>query len=131
MQERRAADKLTRAEDRVTIAQRRALLDKAQPADVLAGGGAIGRLVARADHHAHFVHTGVNGLLDNDSQHRLLHPVAINQALKRQGVLAAPSGCDHSFRDSHVMVSRMFAIRAHYTALDEWTGRYLSFGHSN
>jgi hypothetical protein len=43
----------------------------------------------------------VNGLLDDDPQHWLLHAIAIHQALKRQGVLAAPGGRDHGFRDSH------------------------------
>jgi hypothetical protein len=68
---------------------------------MLAGGGAVGRLVAWADHHADLLHTGVDCLLNDDPQHRLLYPVAIDQALKRQGMLATPGGCDHGFRDSH------------------------------
>jgi hypothetical protein len=46
-------------------------------------------------------------------------------------VLAAPGGRDHSLRDSHNLFSRAYEMRGYYTALDEWTGRYLSFGHSD
>jgi len=45
----------------------------------------------------------VNGLLDDNPQHRLLHAIAIHQALQRQRVLAAPGGRDHGFRDSHYL----------------------------
>ena len=66
-QERNAARKLTRASDRVPVAEGRALFDEPEPPALPAGGGGVSGLVSRADDHADFLDAGRQDFLDRES----------------------------------------------------------------
>src|ERR1035438_8710413 len=65
-----------------------------------APGGGVARLVAGPDHHADLLDIGSEGLLDQDAEHGLLLPVAIDQGLQGQRALALAGGGDDSFLDA-------------------------------
>src|SRR5262245_58298308 len=101
MQERRDADKVPGAVHRVAVTQCLRLLDKPQPRGVVAGGRGVGRRLAGADDDTDLLDAGLERLLDDDLQDRLLGAVAVDDALERQCALLTAGGRDNRPTDSH------------------------------
>src|ERR1035441_7208977 len=112
-QERNATRKLPRARDCVPVAESRALFDEPQPPTLSAGGGGVGGLVSRADHHADFLNTGGQYLLDENTQRRLGGAVPVHQGLQRKCPLSLASGGDDGFLDVHDFKAFRCCARRH------------------
>jgi hypothetical protein len=83
VQEGRPGGELAGAGHGVAVAQGPLLDDELQAGGVLPGGAGVRGLVPRRDDDGHLLHPGVQRLLYQDGQHRLLDAVAVDQRLHR------------------------------------------------
>ena len=100
-QERLGVGKLSRATDRVPVAERRPLLDEADSSILAAGGSRVGGLVSRADDHTNFLNAGGEHFLDENPQRSFGDAVAVHQGLQGKVPLTLASGGDDGFLDFH------------------------------
>jgi len=89
VKERFFADEIARAKEGVAVTERFDLFDEMKFAGEIAGGGAIGGLVAGANDEANFIHARAEGFLDNDPESGFLDSIPIHERLQRQRVLIA------------------------------------------
>jgi hypothetical protein len=100
-EERLIGSKRVHAPDGVSVTERGGLLEEFNPPCVIAGGAGIGGLVARANHHADFLHARIQDFLDDDAQGGFLDSIAVHNRLQGQGALSLSSGRYDRFLDLH------------------------------
>jgi hypothetical protein len=100
-QERLASGERMGAEHRVSIAERFRLLDELNAIDVRSGGRRKRTLIARGNHQADFLDTGLQDFFKQDGERRFGLAIAVHQRLQRQAALVPAGGGDDSFADFH------------------------------
>ena len=101
VEERTVAGKLPRGPDGSAITGGPGLGEETQASGMLAGGLPVAIFVARENHHADFFHSRAHGLGDQNSEHRLLLAVAVNERLQGKESLICASRSDYRFVDLH------------------------------
>src|SRR6266516_3619422 len=92
--ERRGIDEGLGAGDGVAVAERLELFDEMQAAVMLAGGGAVGGLIAGVNDDANFLDAGGEDFFNDDGQSGFGDAVAVHEALERKSALVLSGGGD-------------------------------------
>src|SRR5688572_31000146 len=102
VKERRFPNESAAAQQRMTVAAKRMLLDKLDPDRRILQRACVSLTVPGCDDDCRFVDAGAGGFLKDDPNRGLLRAVRIHQHLQWEPVLVSPCCCNDRFCDFHL-----------------------------
>jgi hypothetical protein len=111
VEERLVADKVPRAVDGVRVSARFLLGNERNLRSILTQNFGVGVFIPWPDHDADIRDTRSERFTNNQTQHRALFPLLIEQSLHRKVPLLLPRRGDHGPFDTHGLILQVNKIR--------------------